>query len=358
MSERDILSAQIAPPTTPGVAPRLFALSALAAVIGSLTWATVAIAGVFTDAWVAPLSLSPDSDAVLQLDLQLTRQRAEIARVAAEHERVVAELEAVEEALGRLASLRDRSRGLFELGAALARGESEGAVDVIRDLRAERDVLARLVTRQRRETERARAHRASGLIEQRDLELAEQALDGLELQRLANHRALEEAVVHRARARASAGEFARSLDGAGGAPSRRPEIAQRHEEDTRLELEIVRLEAERRGLVAMRDAAAESLGELRQVMSELEARPIYQATERAMDVGFVPYSQLEGVVAGSTVIACHAGVFFCREVGTVREVLPGEVVTQDPWGELARGRYALLDLHDDTAVQERILRVR
>ena len=41
-----------------------------------------------------------------------------------------------------------------------------------------------------------------------------------------------------------------------------------------------------------------------------------------------------------------------------RAVLPGEVVTQDPWGEMARGQYAVLLLDDKDAVRERVLRVR
>jgi hypothetical protein len=48
----------------------------------------------------------------------------------------------------------------------------------------------------------------------------------------------------------------------------------------------------------------------------------------------------------------------CHEVGRIAEVLPGEVVTQDPWGELARGQYAILALDDASAVRERVLRVR
>jgi len=51
-------------------------------------------------------------------------------------------------------------------------------------------------------------------------------------------------------------------------------------------------------------------------------------------------------------------VFACRTVGHVGEVLPGEVVTQDPWGEIARGQYAVLALDDKDAVRERVLRVR
>jgi hypothetical protein len=51
-------------------------------------------------------------------------------------------------------------------------------------------------------------------------------------------------------------------------------------------------------------------------------------------------------------------VFNCHEVGRVTEVVPGEVATQDPWGELARGQYVVLALDDPPAVRARVLRVR
>jgi hypothetical protein len=45
-------------------------------------------------------------------------------------------------------------------------------------------------------------------------------------------------------------------------------------------------------------------------------------------------------------------------VGTVTELVSGEVITQDPWGELARGQYVILEMRDRAALFERVLRVR
>ena len=52
------------------------------------------------------------------------------------------------------------------------------------------------------------------------------------------------------------------------------------------------------------------------------------------------------------------GAFSCSHVGTVREMVPGEVVLPDPWGNQARGQYAILDLSDKSAMQNKLLRVR
>jgi hypothetical protein len=80
--------------------------------------------------------------------------------------------------------------------------------------------------------------------------------------------------------------------------------------------------------------------------------------QRSTDMAFVPYDHLRRVAVGDDVYACVLSIFFCRAVGAVIEVVPGEVVTQDPWGELARGQYVVLDMRDRSALFERVLRVR
>ena len=355
MSEKITALAQ-EPTEKPGIAPRLLALTALTLVGGSLLWLGVALVRVFSDSWIAPISLSPDSDSVLQMNLQLTRERAEMERVEAEMMRIDAEIAAIDSGLERLGSLRHTSDEVFAYGADESSVEEASLIRAVHNLRDERVILERLIARQQHEVELAQQHLTAGLIERRDYEVQAQQLDRLELQRIASVRALDEAETLRRHAGRSTAQLRSSAGGS--QDSRMPEIVERHEAETRLELEIIRLEAERRGLVATRDVGQRSLAELEEVMHSIEARPLYQATQREMEVAFVPYQQLDGVHAGAPIIRCHAGIFFCERVGTVHEVMPGEVVTQDPWGELARGRYAVLDLTDATAVQERILRVR
>ncbi len=338
-----------------GVGSRLFALGALVITAGSLLWLVVAIGRLLTDSWIAPIALSPDSDAVLTMNLELTRQRAEIERAQAEVERIDAAIEAVDGGLERMESLRDRTAGVLAYTEETTSDEEAAATRMIRDLHEELAILDRLIARQRTETERARDHLAAGLIERRELETEEQSLDHLELQRIQNLRATEEAEMHRRQAHAAVGELHAT---AAGDEARMPELVARQEGDVQLEIEILELQAERRGLVALHDVAVRSVASLQAVMDQIEQRPIYLATREPMNVAFVPYAQLEGVSDGQRILQCTAGIFFCHDVGRVARVLPGEVVTQDPWGELARGRYAVLDLEDDDAVQERILRVR
>jgi hypothetical protein len=61
---------------------------------------------------------------------------------------------------------------------------------------------------------------------------------------------------------------------------------------------------------------------------------------------------------GARVLSCTWGLLFCRDVGAVTEIVPGEVVTEDPWGDLARGQYVVIVLTDAEAVREQVLRLR
>jgi hypothetical protein len=79
---------------------------------------------------------------------------------------------------------------------------------------------------------------------------------------------------------------------------------------------------------------------------------------RSLDVAFVPYTQIDGVAPGAPVYSCIWGLFLCKPVGTVAELVPGEVILPDPWGNQARGQYAVLDLHDRGSAKARTLRVR
>lgn len=342
----------------PGVRTRLLALSALVVTAGSFGWLALSLVRVFTDSWIAPIELSPDSEAVISLNLQYTRQRAELEQAEAEMARVEASIGAIDSGLQRLRALRSQTAELYQYGAQHHGDLATGLGQSLAGLREERAILQRLVARQRSEMERAEAHLESGIIERRDLEEEAQALDRLTLQLVENRRAISALEAEQRDANTSATLFQDSLDGTRAAGDVLPEIAQRSELDTRLEMEVLRLEAERRGLEAARAAGARSLSALHEVMDQIESRPLYRATREHMDVAFVPYEQLDGVQAGVRLLQCHAGIFFCRDVGSINEVLPGEVVTQDPWGDLARGRYAVLTLTDAAAVRERILRAR
>jgi hypothetical protein len=137
-----------------------------------------------------------------------------------------------------------------------------------------------------------------------------------------------------------------------------PQVLQSQEQLVRVELEIQRLESDMHVKSGLRDAALTRFGEVDLLADQLRSRPLFRAVNRKLDLAFVPYTQLDGVVPRAEIYACSWGIFFCKSVGRVTEILEGEVTQQDPWGTPARGLYAVLSLTDHSAARAKTLRVR
>jgi hypothetical protein len=126
----------------------------------------------------------------------------------------------------------------------------------------------------------------------------------------------------------------------------------------RIRCDLLKLEAERRANRAQWRRVGEEVAKVDELLGQLKARPVFRATEARTNVAFVPYSQIQGVDRGARIYDCVWGLVACRAVGTVSELLPGEVIVPDPWGTPARGQYALIDLSDQFAALSRTLRIR
>jgi hypothetical protein len=357
------MSTESVPLTAPGeprsrLMSRLSGLAVLAAFAFLLIWGVVITVRAFTDSWVAPIYLSPDNDAVIQLRLNLSRQHAEFARADAELKRIDLDIDAVDKALDRLSGLRSQARRTFNWQATVQGEEGRVAAQSIEYLRSQREILQRLHERQERLTVKTREDLSHGLIDRTELEKQEQALDTLAVQLVENQRMLGEAELKQRQSNVDTQAYRSAFAKGGDTNARKPEVAAGEEHSARVELELIKLEAEKRGLEEIRRSATETVAKQRELLEEIKTRPLYRAMSEGTEVAFVPYSQSDGVETGSRVLSCIAGLFRCRDVGRVTEVLNGEVITQDPWGNPARGFYAVLNLSDPEAIREKVLRIR
>src|SRR5262249_30751827 len=138
-----------------------------------------------------------------------------------------------------------------------------------------------------------------------------------------------------------------------------PEVIAHQDQLVKLNLELLRLDAEIRSKRTQRAADELQAAKLDELVAEMKSRPIFRAIESSQYVAFVPYTQIEGVKVGAEVFACKLwGLFMCHRAGRVAELVPGEVVAADPWGAPMRGQYAILDLTEPRAAEQQSLRVR
>lgn len=332
---------------------RLAALAVLLAVVSGLFWVGHAAWSAVKDAFVAPLELSPDSAPIMQNKLRLTELQLERARALAEAETVAADLsDADAEKVGLINLQRTVSGGrewtprVQSLEALTGRAELE-------NVSRRESVIARMIGKQQRFLELSRTNLAAGLITRAEHEREEQKLDELTLTLLEASRARIDSELELRKLRLGQ----RSLAGVQGVPLM-PELVSREDLQTRVELQLLHVEARKRSREAERRALLFRVEKLDEVVEQLQRMPLYQATETPLDVAFVPYTQLQSVHAGAEVLKCTLIIFNCRVVGRVSALVPGEVVMPDPWGTSERGQYALLELSDRRALQARTLRVR
>jgi len=138
-----------------------------------------------------------------------------------------------------------------------------------------------------------------------------------------------------------------------------PERVQLHTQQIKIELDLLELEAETRAQDTQLQNATRRLAQLEELVAQIKTRPVFRAIEGEQDIAFVAHSQLSGVGTGASVLKCSLlGLFFCTKVGSVSELLSGEVTVHDAWGAPKRGQYAVLRLTDRSAAHAHMLHVR
>jgi hypothetical protein len=338
---------------TGGMRTRLMAFAALAALVAGASYTGRQIYLAATDSFVAPAILSPDSDMVIASKVKMAELYVERGRVIAEIEAVDADVAAAQEAVERLERLRSTAGdGLAWTKNATGRQMNAASMD-LKTLARQQAVLAQMLEQQQAFAADARANLQAGLISKTDYAKEVQTLDQMRLAALENGRSQ---LLTRAQL-TEAMSAQRSLRATENAPVM-PESLMREDQMVRLELEILRLQAECRTKNASKKVLKDQLAKMDEVEGQLRARPIFRAVDKSVDVAFVPYSQSDGVSAGAEVYDCIWGMFACRVVGRVAEVVPGEIVLPDPWGNQARGHFAVLDLNEHNAAKSKVLRIR
>ena len=291
--------------------PRVISLAVLAAVSSGLTYGVAMAVRAARDAFVAPAILSPDNDLVLASKIKLGELSVERERARAELESLDSNVAADDAAIVRLADLKgalDKSR---RFTAELTSGKAAASAAELQTLAEQRRVISEMREDQAERARRAEADARSGLVTRTDAEKETRALDEIHLALIDNARATS-------RSQADLRETAltqRAL--AGSDAPLTPELADREDQAIHVDLETLRLEADRRSKEAQRGAVAARIEKIDELEAELRRRPVFRAVEGRVDLAFVPYTQIESVKPAASVYSCVWGLFFCKEVGTV-----------------------------------------
>lgn len=339
-------------PSGSSLATRLGAFVALSGVVAALAYAGYSVYACARDSFAVPTILSPTSDVVAATKLKLRELHVERVRAVAEIEGIDADLAGAEQAIGRLRELKRTSSDALHWTSKMTSQKATVSAVELEALESQKRVIVDMLAEQQALTDRAQQDVEAGIISRSEFARQQQALSQLQLALLDNTRAMskgQSALVESQLARQALAEQS--------APQM-PELVTRQEQLIRVDLEIVRIDAERRAKVAQREALVERVAQVDEMVQQIEERPLFQALERDLELAFVPYTQLDGVAPGAPVYECLWGLFWCRAVGSVAQMVPGEIVQADPWGSQVRGEYVVLDLADHTAARAKTLRIR
>lgn len=334
------------------VRARIFAALALATFASGIGYAGREGYRAATDSFVAPAILSPDNDLVLQMKAKMAELEIERSRILAEAESIDGDIAAADKALARLHLLQATMANALDWTRAVTAHQESATRNELQALARQKSVLEAMAEKQERVAREAAANLSASLISKTDQAKEQLAADQVQLALLENDRTrLQNQAAYNQVALAQ-----RSLSK--GAPMMMPEAVAREEQMVRIELEIARLESEQRVKRAEKRVVLAKLGKMEELEAQLKGRPLYRATDKSIEVAFVPYTQSEGVADGAVVYDCVWSIFHCKPVGKITEIIPGEVILPDPWGNPSRGQYAVLNLDAHESAKSKVLRVR
>lgn len=336
--------------------PRVLSLGMLGVVAFGLIEAGRAGYLLYTDALIAPFVLSPDSEDVTQSRMSLAGLLSDRDAAGVRIEILENSMHVDRESITRLSALRRTvAGGLVFSGAVVSQNESASDVDRER-LADQRVLLSEAVDHQREYVRDLERQMSAGLVRRADVAREENELRRLQLLELQNQREQVGAETRRHELELTRKSLTTPRPGSGATS---PDVLRYREQLLRIELELMSLDADLRGKLAELEAAKAQAERLDRLIDQIRSRPLYRAIEEKQFLAFVPYTQLDDVEPDASLYECRLwSAFDCVKVGRVVEVLPGEVVAQDPWGSPARGQYLVMDLATPRAATAKVLRAR
>ncbi|MDB4941438.1 MAG: hypothetical protein JWP97_972 [Labilithrix sp.] len=342
-----------------GAHPRIFALASLVALAAGAAALAQGVYRAATDSWMAPITLSADNDQILQINVKLNEQVVQRDKLKADIERIDADIVGIDLAFARLQTIEQGAKESLRWTAFTTNAQNAAMTERLHSLQSQKTLLEDMLARQASIAEHTQQNAAAGLVMKQEVDREVQLTDQLRLAVTQNARDTSDARMQTQQFSATSSVVKDAMENkARSGNGLLPEIAMGQERQVHLELEMIKLQAEKRALLADRKIFAESLDRMEEIFKQLRARPVYKAIEAQTDIAFVPYTQMAGLKAGDALISCKWILFSCQNVGRIAEVVNGEVVANDPWSDISRGQYVILNLTDREAAKEKVIRAR
>ncbi|HEX6835191.1 MAG TPA: hypothetical protein VF334_01395 [Polyangia bacterium] len=296
----------------------------------------------FSTSWIEPTVIAPTDERVLALSTQLLQQtsaRDKVAADLADAERVTRmQQEFLDNAKKALADeLADRKSELGRL-MAIDKSFASTRAEVVSSGRAYSDLSKRKLAAEYQSHFIDRETAVSGA-----LQLSQIAQGNLSL-------AEKEAELAKRRA-----ELSRETEALGAAVGARP--ASRHSlEVLKIVQDVKRAEVELAKAEDDRGVLQRSLERYDKMVRTLQNSPFIRAVDGKEPIAFVPYDNIDRIKPGAPVYGCAIGPLFCKKVGSIVMLLPGEMSYKHPLHNAQlRGQPVQLSLGDVHEAERKVL---
>jgi hypothetical protein len=325
-------------------------------VLGLGSYLTSNVFYLLSSRWVTPAVISPTDERVLQLNARLAEQSSQRDKLAAERALVAASLADVE----RVIAADEKFGDCFRRAVRADVADQQTQLRKLRALAADylaakhevgrtNDAFAGMSRARNDELKRAGVINEEGYLTG-NYQLAQLAHANLQLAEKAVELDTRTATLSR-ESDALAATLARG-DGALSFDALRKE-----QEYQRAALELEKARDTRRALAENLGAIDRSLARYDRLLGAIRASPLLVAAEGKVTVVLVPYENLPSVTRGGPLYGCALGFVACRRVGTVVDVMPGEMEVRHPFfGTRAlRGQAVQVQLTDGRAAADPVL---
>lgn len=321
---------------------RLLGFAILTAIVLALVgYISITVFYMGSDSWLVPTVVSPTDDKVLALHRELASLQNERDRIAGElvtAERVIAAeqefqksfVEAIQSDLaGRrsaLSRVRQLARAAAKTGEEIRRSTSDFAADSSQAMAQQYE---------------------AGMIDRHDMlgskhQLAQISSSNLSL------------VERQAAFEAQASELSRQASALDALLANRDVPLSYDVLEIKRDYDASKLEVA--NAIATRTTLLASLARQDHVIATLKTSAHLRALEKHATVALVPYSNLDHATPGTILYGCTFEMVWCHEVGTVVQVLPGEVQFRHPHRDSqVRGQMIEIKMTDSAAAHADVL---
>jgi hypothetical protein len=104
------------------------------------------------------------------------------------------------------------------------------------------------------------------------------------------------------------------------------------------------------------EVLTQTIDVLQTQLAALETSALARALYKRIDVVFVPYGNEHQFIEGQALYSCRFTILWCKNSGTVGQVLPGEINSVHPFfGKPIRGSFVEMKLSNPDAAMREII---